>query len=73
MRRGDRLLLEERTQIDVDDELQLLLFELRWRGVGNEAEDVEELEDVVKVSRTLSTRARTSWKPRGSIGAVVRT
>ena len=71
MRRGDRLLLEERNQIDVDDELQLLLFELRWRGVGNEAEDVERLEDVVKVSRTSWTRVRTSWKPRGSIGAVV--
>ena len=73
MRRGDRLLLEERNQIDVDEEVKLLLFGLRWRGVGNEAEDVEKLEDVVKVSRTLSTRVRTSWKPRGSIGAVVRT
>ena len=71
MRRGDRLLLEKRNRIDVDEEVKLLLFELRWRGVGNEAEDVERLEDVVKGSRTSWTRVRTSWKPRGSIGAVV--
>ena len=52
LRRGDRLLLEERSPIVVDEELKLLLIEARWRGVGNETADVERLEDVEKASRT---------------------
>ena len=52
MRREDRLLLEERSPIEVVEELKLLLVEARWRGVGNETADVERLEDVEKASRT---------------------
>ena len=52
MRRVDRLLREERNPIEVDEELELLLIEARWRGVGNVTADVERLEDVEKASRT---------------------